>query len=200
MRILVSVLSLGVILGVLAPACSSSSSAAADDTCAFIADPANCYRTLVAAVDDCLTDASGDAGTPSGKLSADGTSCTYTGGRTVTFVGDARQYGGSSNPPTDVTVALGGKTCLHLVTTAQSGAFTHPNGGILRLELTGSGETITCPDGSRHGIDIQKVFGGCGDAGGVFSGGLPGTAIGGGNSPSGRLVGQKKDAYSCTSL
>ena len=201
MRALLSVLSIGAVLGLFAPACSSSSDTAPDDTCGFIADPNNCYRRLLAAVDDCLTDANGDSGAIlSGKLSADGMSCTYASGRTVTFVGDARQYN-ASKTTVDVTVALGGKTCVHYVAQPQSNVtITQPDGGVLKVTLAGAGETITCPDGSQHGIDALKLFGGCGDGGGLFSGGLPGTETGtGGSSVSGSLVGMKHQAYSCTS-
>ena len=201
MRAVLVVLSIGATLGLFAPACSSSSDAAPDDTCGFIADPNNCYRKLLATVDDCLTDANGDGGASvSGKLSADGTSCTYASGRTVTFVGDARQYN-ASKTPIDVTVALGGKTCVHYVGQPQSSVtITQPDGAVLTVKLAGLGETITCPDGSQHGIDAQKLFGGCGDAGGLFNGGLPGTETGaGGNTVSGSLVGMKHQAYSCTS-
>jgi hypothetical protein len=55
-----------------APACSSSNGAP-EDTCAFVADTNNCYRTLLAAVDDCLTDASSDGEVVTGTRSADGT-------------------------------------------------------------------------------------------------------------------------------
>lgn len=197
MRVLVSVVTFGVALGLCAPACSSSESAP-DDTCGFVADPDNCYRKLLAAVDDCLTDV-GDGGIPSGTLSADGTSCTYASGRTVTFVGDARQYN-ASKTPADVTVTLGGKVCVHYVSQPQSSLkITQPDGRTLEVAVAGAGETITCPDGSRHGVDAQKLFGGCGDAGGgIFSGALPGTAAGkSGSSVSGSLAGQKKQAYSC---
>lgn len=191
---------LGVVLVLVTPACSSDE-AAPDDTCGFIADPNNCYRKLVAAVDECLTDANADGGAgafASGVLAADGMSCTYASGRMVTFVGDARKYQ-ASDSAIDVTVTLGGKTCVHYVSTPQNSlTVTQPDGGILRVAVSGAGETITCPDGSRHGIDVQKLFGGCGDAGAVFGGGLPGNATGGsGTSVSGSLVGMKHQAYSC---
>ena len=209
MRKLLSVVSLGAVLGLFAPACSSGTSSsggaggagAADDTCAFIADPNNCYRKLIAAVDDCLTDAGGDGGpSSSGTLSADGLSCTYASGRKVTFATDVRQSS-SAKTPLDVTVALGGKTCVHYVSNPQTSiTITQPDGATLEVVVGGSGETITCPDGSQHGIDVQKIFGGCGDGGGALSGGLPGTTTsGGGKTVSGGLIGQKKQAYSCTS-
>lgn len=190
--------SLAAVLGLLAPACSSSDTAP-DDTCGFVADANNCYRKLLAAVDACLTDANADGGASvEGALSADGTSCTYASGRTVTFVGDARQYSGSK-ASMDVTVALGGRTCVHYVSDPQSSVtITQPDGGVLRVTVAGFGETVTCPDGSKHGIDAQKLFGGCGDGGSAFGGGLPGTITsGGGNSASGSLIGMKNEAYSC---
>jgi hypothetical protein len=190
---------LGVVLGAFAPACSSSSDTP-DDTCGFVADTNNCYRQLLTAVDACLTDEGGDGGILSGKFSADGTSCTYPSGRAVTFVGDARQYDASKSAM-DVTVALGGRTCVHYVAKPKSGiSITGPDGRSLTVEVAGLVETITCPDGSKHGIDAQKLFAGCGDAGSVFGGGLPGTVTSGtGTSAIGSLVGMKKDAYSCTS-
>jgi hypothetical protein len=194
-------ISLCALVAALLPACSSSSSGAApDDTCGFIDDPNNCYRTLLAAVSDCLSDdtADGGVGAASGSLSADGMSCTYASGRTVTFGGDVRQFD-ASKTPLDVTVALGGKTCVHYVSQPKSSlTITQPDGRVLSVAVAGLGETITCPDGSQHGIDAQKLFGGCGDAGGIFSGGLPGTITGGGGSSvSGSLVGLTKQAYSC---
>jgi hypothetical protein len=198
MRKIAAFVALGIVLGLVTPACSSSD-AAPDDTCGFIADPNNCYRKLLAAVDDCLTDDGGDGGLTQGTLSADGTSCSYASGRMVTFVGDARQYSASKSA-IDVTVTLGGKTCVHYVSTPQSAlTVTQPDGGILRVAVSGTGETITCPDGSRHGIDVQKLFGGCGDAGGsLFGGGLPGNATSGSaTSVSGSLAGMKHEAYSC---
>jgi len=201
MRALLSVLATGAVIALFAPACSSSSDSAPDDTCGFVADPNNCYRKLLAAVDDCLTDATGDGGaTASGKLSSDGTSCTYASGRTVTFVGDVRQYD-VTKTPIDVTVMLGGKTCVHYVGEPHSSVtITQPDGGVLKVAVTGSGETISCPDGSQHGIDGLKLFGGCGDGGGLFNGGLPGTENSkSGTSVSGSLVGMKHDAYSCSS-
>jgi hypothetical protein len=187
------------LLAALLPACSGSSSdAPPDDTCGFIADPNNCYRTLLAAVSDCLSDDTADGGIASGTLAADGTSCTYATGRTVTFGGDARQYD-ASKTPLDVTVAVGGKTCVHYASQPKSSlTITQPDGRVLSVAVAGLGETITCPDGSQHGIDAQKLFGGCGDAGAIFSGGLPGTITGGGGSSvSGSLVGLTKQAYSC---
>lgn len=189
---------------VLVPACgsggssSSSSGSAPDDTCAFLTDPNNCYRKLVAAVDECLAD-DGDGGANSaGTLSADGRSCNYPNGRTVTFGSDVRQYG--SKTPMDVTVTAGGKTCVHYVTQPQSSmTITGPDNGTINVTISGNGETITCPDGSSHGIDAQKLFGGgCGDAGGILSGGLPGTVTSSSDrSVSGGLIGQKKQAYAC---
>jgi hypothetical protein len=202
MRALLSVLALGGTLLLSAPACSSSSSAPPDDTCSFLADRNNCYVSLLAAVDDCLTDANGDGGgvSVSGTLSADGASCTYASGRAVSFVGDARQYDASKTAQ-DVTVKLGGKTCLHYVSAPKASlTITQPDGRTLRVAVTGAGETITCPDGSQHGIDGLKLFGGCGDAGSIFSGGLPGTTTSsGGTSVSGGLVGMRHQAYSCSS-
>jgi len=194
-----SIVSIGAVLVVFAPACSSSESAP-EDTCGFIADPNNCYRKLLAAVDDCLTDANGDGGASvSGTLSPDGMSCTYASGRTVTFVGDARQYD-VTKAPADVTVAIGGKTCVHYVDQPKSAiTITGPDGGVLKVGVSGSGETITCPDGTQHGIDTLKLFGGCGDAGGLFNGGLPGTeSARSGMSVSGSLVGMKHQAYACS--
>lgn len=188
---------------VMLPACgsggsSSSSGSAPEDTCSFIADPNNCYRKLVAAVDDCLTDVGDGGASSTGALSSDGLSCTYPTGRTVTFGSDARQYG--SQTPMDVTVTVGGKTCVRYVTQPKTSmTITGPDGGTINVTITGTGETITCPDGSAHGIDAQKLFGGCGDAGGLLSGALPGTATSsGGKTVSGSLLGQKKQAYSCT--
>jgi hypothetical protein len=196
----ISLLSLGVVLGLFAPACSSSD-AVPDDTCGFLADSNNCYRKLLAAVDDCLTDASSDGGLAMGTLSADGTSCTYASGRTVAFVGDARRDSSSTNRiDMDVTVAIGGKTCLHYINTPSTLTVTQPNGGVLKVVAGGSGEIITCPDGSQHGIDAQKVPGVCGDAAAILSGGLPGTVRGGGGSVvTGGLIGLKPDAFSCKS-
>jgi hypothetical protein len=199
MRKLLAVVALAGVLGTFAPACSSSETPP-DDTCAFIADTNNCYAKLLAAVDACLTDGNADGGAAnaSGTLAADGRSCAYTSGRTVTFVGDAREYN-ASKTTLDVTVALAGKTCVHYVAEPRSTlTVTQPDGGVLTVVVEGVGETITCPDGSKHGISVQKLFGGCGDAGSALGGGLPGTTTGsGGTSVSGSLVGMKNQAYSC---
>jgi hypothetical protein len=199
----VSFLSLGIVPGLSALACSSSA-AVPDDTCAFAADTNNCYRKLLAAVDDCLTDARSDGGPAMGTLSADGISCTYASGRTVTFVGDVRRYGSSKNPieVMDVTVAIGGKTCVHYIDTSNTLTVTEPDGGVLKVVAGGAGEIITCPDGSQHGIDAQKVPGICVDAAAILSGMLPGAVRGGGGgtgSVTGGLIGLTPDAYSCTS-
>jgi hypothetical protein len=185
----------------VAPACSSGN-AAPNDTCAFLDDPNNCYHKLVAAIDDCLTDVGVDAGTPSiagGTLSADGMSCTYSSGRKVTFVGDARQYD-AAKTPLDVTVSLGGKTCVHYTAQPMSSiTVTGPDGATLRVTTGGTGETIACPDGSQHAVDALTLFSGsgCGDGGLLLGGGLPGTITSSGTAVSGGLVGAKKQAYNC---
>ena len=195
---LASLASLGAALAVLAPACSSDPPP--DDTCAFLADSNNCYRQLLAAVDDCLAGETTDGGAVSaGTLAGDGKSCTYSSGRLVTFGSDARQYI-AAKAPLDVTVTVHGKICVHYVSQPQSSlTITQPDGRVLRVVVAGLGETITCPDGSEHGIDAQKIFGGCGgDAGSVLGGTLPGTVTGsGGSSVSGSLIGLKGQAYSC---
>lgn len=200
----VSLLSLGIVHGLSAQACSSST-AVPDDTCAFAADSNNCYRKLLAAVGECLTDASGDGGPATGTLSADGMSCTYASGRTVSFVGDVRRYGSSKDPieVMDVTVAIGGKTCVHYIDTSNTLTVTEPDGGVLKVVAGGAGEIITCPDGSQHGINAQKVPGTCVDATAILSGVLPGAVRGGGGSAgsvvTGGLIGLTPDAYSCKS-
>lgn len=181
------------VLVVVSVACSSSSTPS-DDSCALAKDSTNCWRTFVKTVDDCLTDDSGgEAGVhPRGTMSADAKTCTYASGRTVTFALDPRVTStGSTSPDRDFTVTVNGNTCLHFVRNAGGMSFTGP-GGTLTEDKNG---TLTCPDGSRHGIGYGALN--CLDA--AFAGGLPGyVSSSSSNSWLVELSGAAKPAYDCS--
>lgn len=163
--------------------------------CTWVRDPNNCWRTFVAAVDDCLRNPVGAS--VRGSLAADGRSCTYpSGGRSIVF-GVPVGLDGPDRDDRAFNVNVGGTMCLHYDEFATTNGFYVTSSlGALTYTAFGNDVVVECPDGTRYRGDALSISKLCGPA--VFSGGVPGRSV----SSSGgqvrfQLNGMKDVVYAC---
>lgn len=187
-------------LGHAAAGCSSSSDssnplAGTADLCTFARAPDNCWRSTLAAIDACIGTAS-----TTGKLSADGKTCTSTDGSVVvTFTTAPDLTLKFEDRARDFTLTVGGKTCMkaHQANGAKNLQLSGPDGKTLDATATGTIEVVTCADGKKYGADVTTFLDKCADQ--LLGGGLPGTSGSGtATSDSFRFFGGKSPGYNCS--
>lgn len=160
----------GAVVAALA-ACGSSGSSnggggAGGLDCAWLAGD-NCWKTTVAAAGSCLPPSSAV-----GTLSADGKTCSFTTGQTVTFDSPLTLPLGTQGVTFNFSVTANGSPCLTFKNPDATSFHLTTSAGTVSAGASGlSTETVTCPDGMHvSNSDALSLFS-C-DAGSF--GGLPG--------------------------
>jgi hypothetical protein len=113
--------------------------------CAWASGP-NCWKAALAPAMSCLPPPS-----EVGSMSADGTTCTYATGTTVTFAPPLMVGPGATL--SRFTVTTGGSTCLTFAEDdAGTGSGVTTQGGTVSLteNVAAQSLTVTCPDGSEY--------------------------------------------------
>jgi hypothetical protein len=113
--------------------------------CAWASGP-NCWKAVLAPAMSCLPPAS-DVGT----ISADGTTCTYATGTTVTFAPPLMV--GQGAKLARFTVTTGGSPCLTFAENdAGTGGSVTTQGGTVSVteNVAAQSLTVTCADGSEY--------------------------------------------------
>jgi hypothetical protein len=158
-----------------AASCSSSgnsggSSASLD--CNWLGKDDNCYKTTVTAASACFP-AMGEFG----MLSQDNLTCAYPSGVTITF-DQALVLPVPDQAIWNFTVTRQGQTCLRHEEPNDSSFRLTTSAGTFGESVTGSGVTMSCPDGTSFsnadGLSLLSCDGG-------FLGGLPGHAFSSGD-------------------
>ncbi len=164
--------------------------------CTWVNDPNNCWRTLVAGVDRCLANPLRSG--VKGSLAADHASCTYSGGRRVSFIIAPTPDGEPDRADRSFTVTNSGAECLRYRELASVNGFTltWPD-GMFRYEAIGNDVHIECGDGTRYRGDAASIAKLCGSA--LLTGGAPGrTYVAVGGEVRFQLTGMKDVAFDCT--
>jgi len=119
--------------------------------CAWLASD-NCWKTTVAAAASCLPPVE-----EHGTFSADGGSCTYASGTTVTFDTEVKlPLPDDASETWDFSLGQGANECLHYSSDA-SGANTLTVQGMTYSEdVIGVGLQVLCPDGTKYAA--QNAF------------------------------------------
>jgi len=107
----------------------------------------NCWKTAVASVVGCLPPASAR-----GVYSANGATCTYSGGIVITFM-PAMVLSMTASVP-DFTLTSNGAPCLRYAQTNAGTSVTMPAGTVTFSGQVDGGiiteRTVTCPDGTVY--------------------------------------------------
>jgi hypothetical protein len=138
--------------------------------CAWASGP-NCWKATLMPASSCLPPSS-DLGT----MSADGTTCTYPTGTTVTFAPPLMIGPGATLSQFGVTT--GGAPCLTYVENdAGTGSSVTTQAGTVSLTGNAAAQslTVTCPDGSTYTGYAREL--------GTCDGGIPSFDVGYGGHP-----------------
>lgn len=114
--------------------------------CAWVRGP-NCWKTAAASAVGCLPPASAR-----GVYSANGATCTYSGGIVITFM-PAMVLSMTASVP-DFTLTNNGVPCLRYAQTSAGTSVTMPAGTVTFSGQVDGGivteRTVTCPDGTAY--------------------------------------------------
>jgi len=114
-----------------------------DLDCAWLASN-NCWKTTAAAAVSCLPPAS-----ETGTLSADRRTCTFTAGKTISF-DDPLTLPVPQGKQWKFTAMNNGQQCLRYEDTTQQSFKITSTAGTVSEGSSGSGLTLTCPDGASY--------------------------------------------------
>jgi len=145
-------------VGVLALGCSSSGDDDSSSTiagqpldCAWLAGD-NCWKDMIQAAMACVPPSS-----ESGTLTADGSSCSYASGTSVTFnTKIVLPFPDSGQDDWDFSLASGGTECLSYHDDASDNERLTVQGMTYSEKTVGVGLQVTCPDGTQYAA--QNAF------------------------------------------
>lgn len=109
----------------------------------------NCWRMAANEFGACASDSQG-------SFDAAATTCTTPDGGRVSF-GSPVPASIDEDYAWDFTVENGSTLCGRYQSNDRSIVLTTPNGEV-RVDVRGTGEVVTCPDGSQHSIGIAAAF------------------------------------------
>ncbi|HEY3447723.1 MAG TPA: hypothetical protein VGK67_15310 [Myxococcales bacterium] len=109
--------------------------------CAWAASESNCWKEVIKVADGCLPSQS-----EVGAFSADLKTCTFSGGKVVTFDPAA------TLPPSDLGLSFSIKDCVSRTGLAKGHFKVQTSAGTVEQSSPGEGLLVTCPDGSRYQI------------------------------------------------
>ena len=117
-------------------------------TCAWFTGE-NCWRSMANEFGACASDSQG-------SFDAAGTTCTTPDGGRVSF-GSPVPSDVDVDYPWDFTVENNGASCGRYQSTGRGIVLTTPS-GVVRVDARGTGEVVTCPDGSQYSIGLTAAF------------------------------------------
>ncbi|HEU5077002.1 MAG TPA: hypothetical protein VFU02_22585 [Polyangiaceae bacterium] len=117
-------------------------------TCAWFTGE-NCWRTAATEFAACASDTQG-------TFDAASATCTTADGGKVSF-GSPVPVAIPNDYAWDFTVESNGATCGRYQSNDSGIALTTPNAEV-RVDVEGTGEVVTCPDGSQYSIPLFDAF------------------------------------------
>lgn len=163
--------------------------------CAWLAGN-NCWKTTAAAAASCIP-----GNTETGTLSSDGRTCTFSGGKTVSF-DDPLVIPVPSDKQWKFTVNSNGQQCLRYEDTSTQSLKMTTEAGTVTESGSGFGLSVSCPDRATYSTSNGWALLSCGGDAGLAS--FPGNSwYYSGNAVSFRILGTQNGSmtiFSCKAM